>query len=171
MALQAPEGVATLVVEGAADIGVRHFQAVGTLAQVHGVVMVGKAGLDARIVVDVVGGLVADKGAARLFAAIVARHVGGVGRPRVVLDGVLGDPAGEVVVGLAVAQVEARFQVRVEAITEVGDDALAVAGGVILIAVGAGIGQGHVVVEVAQHLPGTDLALLIAVAARGVAHL
>ncbi|MNF76968.1 hypothetical protein D3C84_590950 [compost metagenome] len=87
------------------------------------------------------------------------------------LDGVFGHAAGEVIVGRTMAQVEARFQVRVEAITEVGDDALAVAGGVILIAVGAGIGQGHVVVEVAQHLPGTDLALLITVAACRVAHL
>ncbi|MNL36332.1 hypothetical protein D3C87_1584070 [compost metagenome] len=98
--------------------------------------MVDKAGLDARIVIDVVGGLVADKRAAGLLTAVIARHVGGVGCPWIVFDGVLGYPTGEVVVGLAVAQVEAGFQVRVEAITEVGDHALAVAGRVILIAIG-----------------------------------
>ena len=87
------------------------------------------------------------------------------------LDGVLGHPPGEVVVGLAIAQVEACFQVRVEAIAEVGDHALAFAGRVVLVAVCAGIGRGHVIIEVAQHLPGADLALLIAVAAHGVAHL
>ncbi|MNK64567.1 hypothetical protein D3C87_838110 [compost metagenome] len=41
----------------------------------------------------------------------------------------------------------------------------------VLIAIGICIGQRHVVIEVAEHLPGADLALLIAVAAGGIAHL
>ncbi|MCY1413240.1 hypothetical protein D9M71_286670 [compost metagenome] len=171
LAFQPPERVATLVVERAADIRVRHLQAVGALAQVHGIVVVDKTGLDARIVIDVPGGLVADKGAARLVAVVVPRHVGRVGRPWVVLDGVFGHPSREIVVGLAVAQVEACFQVGVEAIAEVGDDTLALAGRVVLIAVGVGVGHGHVVIEGAEHLSGADLALLIAVTARCVAYL
>ena len=83
----------------------------------------------------------------------------------------LGHATGEVVVGLAIAEIEAGFQIRVEAIAEVGDQAFALAGGVVLIAVGVGIGQRHVVIEIPQHLPGADLALLIAMAAGGVAHL
>ncbi|MCY1396348.1 hypothetical protein D9M71_113170 [compost metagenome] len=171
LALQTPERVAPLVVERAADVGVRHLQAVGPFTQVHGVVVVDQAGLDARIVIEVPSGLVADKGAAGLVAAIVPRHVGGVGRPWIVLDGMLGHASREVVVGLAVAQVEARFQVRVEAITEVGDHALALAGRVVLVAVGVCVGHGHVVIEVTQHLSGADLTLLITVTARCVAYL
>ncbi|MNI27198.1 hypothetical protein D3C73_809260 [compost metagenome] len=170
-ALQAPQGVAPLVVERAADIGVRHLQAVGAFAQIHRIIVPGKARLDAGIVIEIKRGLVADEGAAWLLAPIIARHVGGVGCPWVVLDGMLGHPACEVVVSLAVAQVEACFQVRVEAIAEIGDHPLALAGGVVLIAIGIGVGQGQVVVKVTQYLAGADLPLLIAMAARCIAHL
>ncbi|MNE79371.1 hypothetical protein D3C80_1758460 [compost metagenome] len=47
VARQAPKRVAAFVIERAADIGVRDLQAVGPFAQVHGVVVVDKAGLDA----------------------------------------------------------------------------------------------------------------------------
>ena len=133
--------------------------------------MVGEAGLDARIVIEIERGLVADEGTAGLLAAVIASHIRRVGCPWAVFDGMLGHATGEVVVGLAIAEVEAGFQIRVEAIAEVGDQAFALAGGVVLIAVGVGIGQRHVVIEISQDLPGADLALLIAMAAGGVTHL
>ncbi|MNE18000.1 hypothetical protein D3C80_1110020 [compost metagenome] len=101
----------------------------------------------------------------------VAGQVDRVGGRWVVLDLRLGQTPGQLVVGFPVAQVEAGFQVRVETVADVGGNALAVAAGMVLIAVVIGIGQGQVVVQVAQHLAGADLALHIAVAASFVAHL
>ena len=87
------------------------------------------------------------------------------------LDIVFGHAPGQFVIGFAIAQVEAGFQLRAEAIADVGGNAFAVASGVVLIAVSVGICQGDVVVQIPQHLPGTDLTFLIAIAARFVAHL
>lgn len=109
--------------------------------------------------------------AARLVAIIVPRFISGICGTWVVLDRILGDPPGKLVIGLAMAEIEPGFQIRIEAIPEVGDDPLALAGRVVLIAIGARIGHRHVVVEVAQHLPGADLPLLVAVATGYVAHL
>lgn len=80
------------------------------------------------------------------------------------LDLFFGHAPGQLVIGFAIAQVKAGFQLRAEAIANVGGDALAAAAGVVLIAIGVRVGQRHVVVEVAQHLPRTDLTLLICTA-------
>ena len=73
--------------------------------------------------------------------------------------------------GFAVAQVEARLQILIEAIAEVGGHALAFARRVILIAIGVAVGEGEVVVEITQHLGGGDVAFLVAMAAGFIAQL
>ncbi|MNM71862.1 hypothetical protein D3C81_835380 [compost metagenome] len=171
LALAAQQGVAAEVVEGTADIGVGDLQAHRAFAQVHGEVVVHQPGLHPGIVLKVEGGLVGHPGAARLRPAVVARQVRRVGGTRVMLDLFFGQAPGQVVFGLPVAQVETRFQVRVEAVADIRGDTLGAATAVRLIAVVFRIGQSHVVIEVAQHLARADVPMLVAAAADLVPHL
>ena len=171
LALAAEQCVAAEIVQRAADIGVGDLQAHGAFAQVHRVVVIDQAGFQARLVVEVEGGLVAHPGAAWLRAAVVACQIVGVGRARVVLDLVFGQAPRQFVFSFPVAQVEAGFQVGVEAVTDIGGNALGAAAAVRLVAVIFRIGQGHVIVEIAQHLARTDVPMLVAAAADLVAHL
>ena len=86
-------------------------------------------------------------------------------------DLVTREPAGRIVGGFAITQVEARFQVRVKAIAKVGGDALAGTSALVLITVGFRIGEADVIVGVPQHLPRTDFTLSIAATADLIAHL
>ncbi|MNY20214.1 hypothetical protein D3C86_1536840 [compost metagenome] len=47
VAFAAEQGVSAEIIEGTADIGIRHFQPVGAFAQVHGVVVVDQSGFQA----------------------------------------------------------------------------------------------------------------------------
>ncbi|MNJ71282.1 hypothetical protein D3C77_678050 [compost metagenome] len=68
------------------------------------------------------------------------------------LDLRFGQAPSQVVLGFPVTQVEAGFQIRIEAITDIGGDALAAAAAVLLITIVLGVGQGYVIVQIAQHL-------------------
>ncbi|MNH12796.1 hypothetical protein D3C79_723480 [compost metagenome] len=170
-ALVTEQGVAALIIQGAADVGVGDLQAHRALTQIHRIVVIDQACFQLRIVIEIEGGLVAQPGTARLRTAVIAAQVGRVGRARVVLDLLLGQASSQIVLGFAVAQVKAGFQVRVETVADVGGDALAAAAAVILVTVVFGIGQRYVVVQVTQYLAGTDLALGVAAAADLVAQL
>ena len=87
------------------------------------------------------------------------------------LNAFFGHAPGQLIVGFAIAQIEAGFQLRTEAIADIGCNAFAAACGMVLIAVGVGVSQRDVVIEIPEHLSGTDLAFLIAVAACFVAYL
>ena len=87
------------------------------------------------------------------------------------LDLIFSDPACQLVISLAITQIKARLQLRAETITDVRRHTLAAATGMVLITVGIGVIQGNVVIQIAQYLPRTDLALLIAVTACLIPHL
>jgi hypothetical protein len=89
-----------------------------------------------RIVIQIHRGLVAQPGTAGLRAGVVACHIGRVGGAGVMLDVGFGHAACQFVIGFAIAQVEAGFQLWTEAITDIGCDAFAAASGMVLIAVG-----------------------------------
>ncbi|MCY1430904.1 hypothetical protein D9M71_468620 [compost metagenome] len=165
------QGVSTEIVQCPADIGIGDLEAHRALAQVHRVVVVDHPGFQAGVVVQIESGLVAHPGAARLRAAVIPGQVRRVGVAWVVLDLFLGQASGQVILGFPVAQVEAGFQAWAEAITDIGGDALAAAAAVLLVTIVLRIGQGHVVVQIAQHLTGADLTLGIAAAAQFIAHL
>ena len=64
----AEQAVLADVIQGAADIGVGNFEAVGAFAQVHGVIVIGQPDLDPSVIVQPQGGLVGNPGGARLQA-------------------------------------------------------------------------------------------------------
>src|SRR5690606_27497762 len=100
------------VVQGAADIAVVHTNPVGiavgraVLDDIHRVMVVGQAGHQGGIVVDVPGGLVGDPGAAGLVAVGVDTQVVGGSGAWVMFDLRLGQAARYFVLGLAITQVE-----------------------------------------------------------------
>ncbi|MNT31735.1 hypothetical protein D3C72_1675830 [compost metagenome] len=101
----------------------------------------------------------------------IATQVERIGRTRIMFDLRFGQAPSQVVLGFPIAQVETRFQIRIETVTDVGGNPLAAATAVLLIAIVLSVSQGHVVVQVTQDLARTDLALGIAAAAHFIANL
>ena len=126
-AFKAKQGVAARVVQGTADVGVGNLQPVRPLTQVHGVVVVHQPDFQLRIIVQVQRGFVAQPGAAGLRARVVAAHIRRIGGAWVVFDLLFGNPACELVIGFAITQIKACFQLRAETIANIGRDAFAVA--------------------------------------------
>lgn len=152
-AVVAEQHVLADVIEGAAEVGVGDFKAVGAFAQVHRVIVIGQADFKARVVVQLQGGFIGDPGRSRLQALGVTAGVKAVGCARVVADLAAGEFAGGVVGRLAVTEIEAGFQIRIEAVAEVGGHALAGGGALVLITVGFRVGQADVVIGIPSTWP------------------
>jgi len=129
------------------------------------VVVVRQAEGQPRIVVEGVGGLAADPDAARAARTGAAAFGGGAGPARVVQGIVEGGGAGVVVGFVAVAQQQAGFQFRVEAVAGVGDDARAFRQAVVAVAVVAVVVGLQVVIQAAFDTAVADALLLVVVAA------
>ncbi len=164
-AVAAEQAVAVGVVQRGAQVAVVQLLAVQALVEVHREVVIDQPGLQGRGLVDAQRGDVADPGAARLRAARVDGQVGRIGLARIVAQLRAGQAAGRVVLGLAVAQDQARAEVRAELPAEVGHRALAAAAGVRLVAVGAAVDQVEVVVEVARDAAHAQAGIAVAEAA------
>lgn len=94
------------VFQGAADIGVGDFQAIGAFTQVHGVVVVGQADFEPQGIVQLQRGFVGDPGGAGLQALRIAGGVKAVGGTRIVVDLVARKLAGRLIGGFAVTEVK-----------------------------------------------------------------
>jgi hypothetical protein len=165
LAAPAQQRVAPFVLER--DRGVGEAPAAGVHAQllVDRVVVPYQADFELRVRIDVPGGLVGGPARTRLVAVGVLGERHRIGLARVLFDLGHGQGAGLLVVGLAVAEIEARLQAGTELVAEVGDHAARLAVR-LRLEPGAGLGGGRdEIIPVADHLARAHETLAVAVAA------
>ncbi len=117
--------------------------------------------LQARVIVEDIGGFATHQRGAAFLAAI-----GGRVGTRAAVDLRQGQRAAVDQLFFAVTQQQARIQARAEAIPKIGDQLAAVGVGKVLVAVAAVVQQRHVPIEIPCRTAVADLLLAIAVAPR-----